>query len=315
MNATGSIRVHTAMRKVQSLGTQTPPANPAHPPGLLNQTTLVNALGMRREDYHGDVVRPLLQGVGALVGGILLVAAAAFLLLNGFFGGLIVTLVFLGALLVILGPLLLFQAARSFGAHLTVYDQGITLRRGRTLDVIPWDEMTYFLTYPLPQRLTAGSAATASTRTTLTRTASRMARNRGAPVSASGASAPVIRYGVVLRNGGRISLQGYQRLPEVAATIEREMGARLYPQLIAAFHAGHPIPFGPWWLHHVGVTAGSTTLPWQALADVRVADGAVLLTWQQPPQGQILGWQAPLARVPNVRLLLRLITDIRRGVL
>ena len=294
------------------------------PAGPLDQAQLIAALGDRRAIYRGDVLGALLQGIGALVGGILLLLAGVGLLVNGFIGGLIVLLIFTGALLVLLGPLLLYQATRSLGALVTVYAHGMTLRRRGTVDVLRWDELAQLIIYPLPHQLTASP------------TALRTRRRQPAPHATLVPTPPsttIIRYVVVTRAGQRFSLFGYRHLAELAATIEREIGARLYPQWVMAYHAGAPIPCGPWWIHRVGMTAGRLTLPWTALLDARIERDLVRLTWRPLPQqplpprataptdaaaiaaDQPVVWLAPVAQVPNVRLALRLIADCRVGVL
>jgi len=311
-----------AMSMLPSLP-QSTPSPTTMPAGPRDQAQLLAALGNRRATYRGDVLGALLQGIGALVGGVLLLLAGIGLLVNGFIGGLIVLLVFSGALLVLLGPLLLYQATRSFGAQVTVYAHGLTLRR-REVDVLRWDELAQLITYPLPHQLTTSPSA------------QRTRRRQDAPNATPATTMPptmIIRYVVVTRAGHRFSLVGYRRLPELAATIEREIGARLYPQWVMTYRAGAPIPCGPWWIHRVGMTAGRLTLPWTALLDARIERDLVRLTWRPLPQqplpprataptdaaaiaaDQPVVWLAPVAQVPNVRLALRLIADCRAGAI
>jgi len=287
------------------------------------------SLGAWQATYRGDVARPLFQGIGSLVGGLLLLAAAVALLVNGFIGGLIALLFLTGSLLTLMGPLLVVQAVRSFGAHVTLYDGGITLnartygRRHGARDVIPWEDMAQFLIYPLPHHLAGGAASqgaalvrrrwhfpTLSAFSHHTRTES---ASQASQLAVTGADAPVIRYVIVLRNGSRISLVGYQRLPELAASIERAITERIYPQVVATYQAGTPLPLGPFWLHRVGITAGQVTMPWAALADARIRDGELCVTWRQLVGDPPLVWHAPLGRIPNAQVALRLIGAIRNG--
>lgn len=294
------------------------------PAGPLNQAQQIVALGDRRANYRGDTLGALLQGFGALVGGVLLLFAGVALLANGYLGGLIVLLIFSGALLLLLGPLLLYQATRSLGAQVTVYAHGLTLRRRRNVDVLRWDELAQLITYRLPHQLTASPTAQ--------RTRRRQPASKAIPATTL-PSTTIIRYVVVTHAGQRFSLLGYRHVAELATTIEREIGARLYPQWVMAYRAGAPIPCGPWWIHRAGMTAGRLTLPWASLLDARIERDMARLTWRPLPHqplsptatattgsaaiaaDQPVIWLAPVAQVPNVRLALRLIADCRAGAI
>jgi len=245
----------------------------------------VATLGAPVAEYRGDVARPLLQAAGSLVGGLVAIAAAIGIFIAGFIGTLNIILIIFGALLIILAFALAAQALGSLGKSATTHQFGLTLKRRSQVDVIPWDDITQYLTYPFQPRTTGPSRRyTASTK-------------------------PVTRYVIVRRNGQRIVLLGYQRLPELAATIERETGARFYPWLVNVYRSGQPIPFGPFIIGQQGIAQGPTLLPWNLVAGERILNGMLMIDRQGAP----ISMSAPLAQLPNLRAHLALIDAIRAG--
>lgn len=247
--------------------------------------TAVATLGAPVAEYRADVMRPLLQAIGTFVGGLLALAAAIGIFLAGFIGGLIITLAALGVILIILAVALLVQAAGSFGKRATVHQFGLTLKRGSQMDAIPWDDIAQYLAYPLQTRTTAATRRYTANAT------------------------PVMRYAIVRRSGQRINLLGYQRLKDLADAIERETGARLYPQLVAAYRSGQRIPFGAFSISQAGVAQGQMTIPWNMLTGERILNGILLIDGQGRP-GAL---RAPLSQAPNTRVTLALIDAIRAG--
>ena len=247
--------------------------------------TAVATIGAPVAEYRGDVMRPMLQAVGAFVGGLVAIAAAIGIFLAGFIGTANIVLIFLGVLLIILAVALLVQAAGSFGKRATVHQFGLTLKRGSQVDNIPWDDITQYLAYPVQPRTT------------------RVSRRSTANAK------PTMRYVIVRRNGQRIGLLGYQRLKELVDTIERETGARLYPQLVATYRSGRPLPFGPFLIGQQGIAQGQALLPWNQVAGERILNGLLMIDRQGAP----VSMSAPLAQLPNTRVTLALIDAIRAG--
>ncbi len=247
--------------------------------------TAVATLGAPVAEYRGDVARPLVQAAGSFVGGLVAIVVAIGIFVAGFIGTLNIILIVLGVLLIILAIALVIQAFGSLGKSATVHQFGLTLKRGSQREVIPWDDITQYLAYPVQPRTTG------------------LARRYTANAK------PVTRYVIVRRNGQRIILLGYQRLQELAATIERETGARVYPWLVNAYRAGQPLPFGPFVIGQQGIAQGQALLPWNQVAGERILNGMLMIDRQGAP----VSMSAPLAQLPNLRAYLALIDAIRAG--
>ncbi|HUY79523.1 MAG TPA: DUF6585 family protein [Ktedonobacterales bacterium] len=253
--------------------------------------TTVATLGAPVAEYRADVARPVLQGVGAFALGLIALVVDVVLLLNNFIGGLLVYIAFFGFLAMLFAIVLFNQAISSFGKRATVYQFGLSLKRGSQVDNIPWDDIAQYLEYPIQARQP-------------TNRASKVIANTASPTVN-----PTLRYAIVRRNGQRIILLGYQRLKELAATVERETGARLYPQMVATYRAGQPLPFGVFTLSQAGIAQGQATIPWNMVTGERVFNGRVLIDAQGRPNAL----SAPLAQAPNTRVTLALIDAIRAG--
>ena len=247
--------------------------------------TAVATLGAPVAEYRGDVARPLLQAAGSFVGGLVAIAAAIGIFIAGFIGTLNIILIVFGVLLIVLAVALAAQAVGSLGKSATVHQNGLTLKRGSQTDVIPWDDITQYLSYPVQPRATGISRRYTSS------------------------AKPVTRYMIVRRSGQRVILLGYQRLSELAATIERETGARFYPWLVNVYRSGQPIPFGPFIIGQQGIAQGQALLPWNQVAGERILNGLLMID----RQGMPVSMSAPLAQLPNLRAHLALIDAIRAG--
>ncbi|SRR5579875_117280 len=229
-------------------------------------------LGPQVAQYKGAFVNNTILGVVCfIIGAFLLFASTA---PSGGVG------VAVAGVLFIVGALAaFFLVIRSFGKLITVYQGGLTIKRGSSAEAIPWDDITgYFIN--------------------VTRT-----RSYGIPVYTTRI------YTITRRSGQRIAIRGYQQIEQLANIIERETANRLYPQMAAAYRMGQPIPFGPFTISQAGIAKGAEMAPWNTITNVRVANGI----FSVHRQGKMLGWTARVPQLPNLVATLTLINNIRSG--
>jgi hypothetical protein len=100
-----------------------------------------------------------------------------------------------------------------------------------------------------------------------------------------------------------------ENLPELITRLKAHLYPRLYPALQAGFLAGRAVAFGPVSVQAQGLRMrphNQAITPWSEIRRVTVRSGELMVELKHLQKGNSLA-RIPVAKIPNLELLLKLI--------
>ncbi|GAB2918528.1 DUF6585 family protein [Streptomyces mayteni] len=123
-------------------------------------------------------------------------------------------------------------------------------------------------------------------------------------------AASIRQYNVLRPDGSVLHLKQFYAHPERwGPELQRDVTAVQLPLAQAALREGRPVAFGDLTLAPAGITVPKGTAPWHDVQRVGVENG-VLVVHRAGASGA--WWRKPVAKVPNVFMLMELVEQLRR---
>jgi uncharacterized membrane protein len=260
----------------------------------VHQLLSVYRLGTPKKEYTNNTGSKMLLGVLFIITGIIFTISGLLLLLLLFSPGAssavlvilagTVSLVGTGlALFVNYGVSLIRRAQRNRGATVYLCTDGLLLIRGGGAEALRWDQIAEVwkvftvITYNYGQK------------------------------------AYVLRQFLLRRSDGTTLVldNAFYGFEEMGAEVEQQVVGRLLPGALAAYYAGHAVPFGPISVHSQGVSvnSGQKAFSWNELDKVRIADGVIYF---KGPSLLPLA-TVPIAQIPNTSVFAALVSAVTNG--
>ncbi|MDP2976784.1 MAG: hypothetical protein Q8N45_11315 [Anaerolineales bacterium] len=118
-------------------------------------------------------------------------------------------------------------------------------------------------------------------------------------------------YSVENRNGSRLALNdAFSRVEELARVIEEKTFPALFEQATQQYNAGQTLTFGPVLVNKTGIQISKKNYAWGEIQPVTVRRGYLHIARKEG--GLFSGAKTALASIPNLRVLLSLISQVVR---
>lgn len=118
-------------------------------------------------------------------------------------------------------------------------------------------------------------------------------------------------YSVENRNGSRLALNNaFNRVEELARVIEEKTFPSLFEQAAQQYNAGQTLTFGPVLVNKTGIQISKKNYAWGEIQPVTVRRGYLHIARKEG--GLFSGAKTALASIPNLRVLLSLISQVVR---
>ncbi|HLH62135.1 MAG TPA: DUF6585 family protein [Ktedonobacteraceae bacterium] len=106
----------------------------------------------------------------------------------------------------------------------------------------------------------------------------------------------------------------FSRFKEIGAAVEQQVVSRFLPSVLAAYHKGNSVSFGPisahWQGLSVSVNKEQKMLIWDELDKVKIVEGVIIFK----KKGSLGAMAAvPMAQVPNACLFAALVDAVTNG--
>ncbi|HLI05305.1 MAG TPA: DUF6585 family protein [Ktedonobacteraceae bacterium] len=255
---------------------------------------LVNAyrLGTLIKEYKNNTGSKMVLGIVYIISGIICILIGLLLLLVVISSGLIsllfaaIPLVLTGlAFFLNYGRSLVRRARRNRGAGVYLCTDGLLCTKESGVDAIRWDQIA-----EIWQTFTE--------------------------ISYYGRKYYMLRQFLLRRPDGTVLVLDavFRSFKEIGAAVEQQVVSRFLPGVLAAYHAGNTVSFGPISVHlqgmNVSVNNGQKMLTWDELDRVKIAEGIISIK----KKGSLLAMTTvPMAQVPNVCLFAALVNAVTNG--
>jgi hypothetical protein len=169
------------------------------------------------------------------------------------------------------------------GAHAQLFQQGFIISRAGKTTSARWDDIT-----SVTQKVTR-------------------VRTYGIPVWTN------YLYIIALANGETVRVNNaFGKTGKLGDTIQQMSANALLPRAVASYQSGASLPFGKISISRAGVSNGKETVPWSNITQFSVQSGSVVIRRKE----KRLPWlMTPVAKTPNVYVLMALVDHIQRGAL
>lgn len=118
-------------------------------------------------------------------------------------------------------------------------------------------------------------------------------------------------YSVENRNGSRLALNdSFSRVEELARVIEEKTFPSLFEQATQQYNAGQTLTFGPVLVNKTGIQIGKKSYAWGEVKQVTIQRGNMYIARKEG--GLFSGAKTALAGIPNLRVLLSIISQVVR---
>jgi hypothetical protein len=118
-------------------------------------------------------------------------------------------------------------------------------------------------------------------------------------------------YTVENRNGSRLALNdAFSRVEELARVIEEKTFPSLFEQASQQYNAGRNLTFGPVMVNQAAIQIGKKSYAWGEVQQVAVQRGYLHIARKEG--GLFSGAKTALAGIPNLRVLLSIISQVVR---
>lgn len=255
---------------------------------------LVNAyrLGTLIKEYKNNTGSKMVLGIVYIIAGIVCIISGLLLFLLIFSTSLIawalagVSLIVTGlAFFLNYGRSLVRRARCNRGARVYLCTEGLLSMKEGSVDVIRWDQLA-----EIWQAFTE--------------------------FSSYGRKYYVLRQFLLRRSDGTVLVLDdvFRSFKEIGAAVEQRVVSRFLPGVLAAYHAGNTVSFGPICVHlqsvSVSVNNGQKMLTWDELDKVKIVEGVISFK----KKGSLVAVAAvPMAQVPNVCLFAALVNAVTNG--
>jgi hypothetical protein len=233
----------------------------------------VAELGEPVVEFTVDTRRVLTQLVLAplmFLGGLVLILGPVWVLLHGRPGGAaLFKLIVLGLLLTPGAIALCIGALRKWGLRVLVFPEGLVRAHRGKVQAVFWEEIQ-----TINQQVNVGA------------------------VSKIMSSSLV--FVVQRASGEELHFDGYlPDLKKLGAILQRETLRHLLPRALAVYQRGEPVAFGKLQVSRAGISNGKDTLPWSEVKEVKVEESSVSVS----KEGKWWTWYtAVITEVPNAHV-------------
>jgi len=234
-------------------------------------------------EYHGGASTPVTLGI-----------SGAFLLILGIFflnsippsadpSGMVFTSIFLIAIALIFLGGMVWKILRGRGAHAQLFEQGFVISLGGKTTTARWDDIT-----SVTQKIVR-------------------IRYNGIPVRTA------YLFTIALANGETVRVDNtFGKTGKLGDAIERMSANALLPRAIASYQSGASLPFGKISISQAGISNDKETVPWSSIKQLTVQNGALIVKRTD----KRLAWvSTPVAKTPNIYVLMALVDRIQHGAL
>jgi uncharacterized protein DUF6585 len=233
--------------------------------------------------YRGGATTPVILGIlgaSALLFGIYLLNAIP---PSADPSGMVFTgITFITIALIFLG-VMMWKILKARSASALLFEQGFVISVGGKTTTARWEDIT-----SVTQKIVRTSY-------------------NGIPVGTS------YRFTIALANGETVRIDNTFGKPgQLGDAIQRLSANALLPRALAAYQSGASLPFGKISISRAGISDGAETPPWSFIKPFTLRNGALIIKRTDKRRSWVT---MPIAKTPNIYVLMTLVERIQRGAI